>query len=163
MIKKWSVKNFKSIREEVNIEMAPLTLFAGQNSAGKSTLIQSILLTVQTIQSNVTSRSIVLNGRIVRLGSFNDIRSNKSNIDSVSIGFELGHANYGVTVEKSKSRPSYYFGLHADEKMTSVNCTYSFSSGPSDKLDKELQLQPRLEEGTLTYKSDEDKPEFSFS
>ncbi|MCX7220400.1 MAG: AAA family ATPase, partial [Burkholderiales bacterium] len=75
MIKQWSVSNFKSCQEKVKLEFAPLTLFVGQNSAGKSTIIQSILLTAQTLQSNVISRSVVLNGRIIRLGGFSDIRS----------------------------------------------------------------------------------------
>jgi predicted ATPase len=38
MIKKWSVENFKSVNEKVSLELAPLTIFAGANSSGKSTI-----------------------------------------------------------------------------------------------------------------------------
>ncbi len=48
MITKWKVFNFKSVREETELRMAPLTVFAGVNSSGKSTFLQSILLVAQT-------------------------------------------------------------------------------------------------------------------
>jgi predicted ATPase len=76
MLTKWTVENFKSIYEPTPIVLAPLTIFAGANSSGKSTIIQSILLTAQTIQSPVHSKSVVLNGHILRLGAFDDIVSN---------------------------------------------------------------------------------------
>ena len=53
MISKWRLFNFKSVRKETTVSFAPLTLFAGANSSGKSTILQSILLIVQTLQSNV--------------------------------------------------------------------------------------------------------------
>jgi predicted ATPase len=62
MIAKWKLANFKSIREETELSMGPLTIFAGPNSSGKSTFIQSILLVSQTLTSNVRSRSVILNG-----------------------------------------------------------------------------------------------------
>jgi len=108
MIKRWTVSNFKSIREQVNVDFAPLTLFVGQNSAGKSTLIQSILLTAQTVQSNVTTRSVVLNGRIIRLGSFGDIRAHNAPDYKVTIGFELGQPKYGVDNLHFGARVRYY-------------------------------------------------------
>ena len=49
MITKWKVFNFKSIREETELDFGPLTIFAGANSSGKSTFIQSILLIAQTL------------------------------------------------------------------------------------------------------------------
>jgi len=42
MITKWVLGNFKSISGSQSIDVAPLTVFAGPNSAGKSTVIQSI-------------------------------------------------------------------------------------------------------------------------
>lgn len=73
MITTWTIENFKSVSDKTSLNMKPLTVFAGPNSSGKSTLIQSILLTAQTLQSSVDSRSVVLNGHILRLGSFDDI------------------------------------------------------------------------------------------
>ena len=42
MITKWKVFNFKSISEETELDLGPLTIFAGANSSGKSTFIQSV-------------------------------------------------------------------------------------------------------------------------
>ena len=70
MITNWKVSNFKSIRDETELHLAPLTLFAGANSSGKSTFIQSILLVAQTLANKVSSRSVVLNGALTSLGQF---------------------------------------------------------------------------------------------
>ena len=86
MITKWKVFNFKSIREETELELGPLTIFAGANSSGKSTILQSILLIAQTLSYKVNSRSVVLNGPLVGLDQFDDIKSNNSQADQISIG-----------------------------------------------------------------------------
>ena len=57
MITKWKVFNFKSVKKETELEFAPLTIFAGANSSGKSTFLQSILLIAQTLSHKVSSRS----------------------------------------------------------------------------------------------------------
>lgn len=76
MITKWKVFNFKSIREETELDLGPLTIFAGANSSGKSTFIQSVLLVAQTLAHKVGSRSVVLNGALTSLGQFDDLKSN---------------------------------------------------------------------------------------
>ena len=60
MLQNCTLEHFKSVYDRVTLPLAPLTVFAGANSSGKSTLIQSLLLTAQTVQSPVGSRSIVL-------------------------------------------------------------------------------------------------------
>ena len=75
MIKKWNLTNFKSVLKKTELKFEPLTIFAGANSSGKSTIIQSILLATQTVQNNVTSRSVVLNGHISKFGSYKNSRT----------------------------------------------------------------------------------------
>lgn len=162
MIKQWSVSNFKSISERVRVDFAPLTLFVGQNSAGKSTFIQSILLTAQTIQSNVTARSVILNGRIIRLGSFDDIRANNSNDQNITVSFEIGRPNYQIETLNVRSRARYYYTSDFQDQMNLVSCSYTFSAGNSTEKNVELQLQPRLERGSLTYKATDDEKNDDF-
>jgi predicted ATPase len=162
MIKQWSVSNFKSIRDRVRIEFAPLTLFVGQNSAGKSTLIQSILLTAQTIQSNVTARSVILNGRIIRLGAFSDIRSNNSADENVTVSFEIGRPSYEVEGQSLSLRSRYYFPIDYQDQMKLVTSSFTFSAGPSQEQNRELQLQPRLEGGNICYRSVDTEKNFEF-
>ena len=100
MITSLALSNFKSIGETLiendegiapgKIEFAPLTIFCGKNSSGKSTVLQSILLLAQTIQNNVPSQTLVLNGPMVKLGSVDDIKSSflKSNNVSITIDFD---------------------------------------------------------------------------
>jgi len=46
------LENFKSWQDTGQLELAPLTGFFGTNSSGKSSLIQSLLLMKQTVESN---------------------------------------------------------------------------------------------------------------
>ncbi|MDR0354396.1 MAG: AAA family ATPase, partial [Deltaproteobacteria bacterium] len=85
MISKWAVSNFKSIREEADLELRPLTIFAGANSSGKSAFIQSILLVAQSLATRVSSRPVVLNGHLASLGQFDDLKSNGSISDQIII------------------------------------------------------------------------------
>jgi len=73
MIKEWKLNNFKSIDQENDLEFRPLTIFTGANSSGKSTILQSILLVTQTLQSPIASRSILLNGWFKKFGSYSDL------------------------------------------------------------------------------------------
>ena len=156
MIKSWTLENFKSVYDETALPFAPLTLFAGGNSSGKSTLIQSILLTAQTIQSSVTSRNVVLNGHIVRLGAFNDILSNGANKREITIGFELTPPSRG-DVESVSRFSRYYYSQEMLDAMASVKCSYTFSANGPESLREVRQLQPQLEAGTLSFFADGDK------
>lgn len=89
MITNWRVNQFKSIRSPLDLELAPLTVLAGANSSGKSSLIQSILLLSQTCLSKVQTRPLVLNGPLTRLGSFDDVCSFNSGKRLINFGFEL--------------------------------------------------------------------------
>jgi len=92
MITKWSVSNFKSIAKETPLALAPLTIFAGPNSSGKSTILQSLLLVSQTLAHKVGSRSVVLNGALTRLGQFDDLKSHKGESDQITNGHHREHA-----------------------------------------------------------------------
>jgi predicted ATPase len=75
MLKRWSIENFKSFRDKTDVELAPINVFAGANSSGKSTIIQSILLLKQTLQYAPANRAIALNGPILKLGTFEDVKN----------------------------------------------------------------------------------------
>lgn len=131
MITKWKLFNFKSIRNETELEFGPLTIFAGSNCSGKSTVLQSMLLISQTLASRIGSRSVILNGPLTKLGQFDDIKSFGGEAGQILIGWEC----------QPKSSPVRYMGPRTPRQ---VNCEISFeaeASGPQRDL---LQLQPRL-------------------
>lgn len=53
MLKSWSIENFKPIVNSGELKLAPVTVFAGLNSSGKSNLLQSILMISQTLSTLV--------------------------------------------------------------------------------------------------------------
>ena len=91
MITKWKLGNFRSVREETVLDFAPLTVFAGANSSGKSTLLKSILLVSQTLSHKDVSRPLVLNGDLIKLGNIDDIISANSTSNKIIIGWECSH------------------------------------------------------------------------
>jgi predicted ATPase len=85
---RWRVRNFKSLRR-FDEELGGLTLLVGANSAGKSSLIQSILLFKQAQRARQERpQNFPLNGSLVRLGSFDDVLNSHADPrrDTVEIG-----------------------------------------------------------------------------
>lgn len=144
MITKWKVSNFKSIREGTELDIAPLTIFAGANSSGKSTFLQPILLVAQTLAHRVASRSVVLNGSLTRLGQFDDLRSVKSTIDQISIGWTVQPHPFAQDRRESPSLriPPYY--AHSGHLLSSVSCEISFDADVPGGQKEIGQIQPRL-------------------
>lgn len=65
-IDRLTVGGFKSIRDEQTLQVAPLTLVAGVNSAGKSSVMQPLLLMKQTLESSFTTGPLLLDGPHVK-------------------------------------------------------------------------------------------------
>ncbi len=91
MLKSWSIKNFKPIVDSGELQLAPVTVFAGRNSSGKSSLLQSILMISQTLGSRLLDRPLLPNERLVQLGTFEDILSEiiHSRILELGVGLEM--------------------------------------------------------------------------
>jgi predicted ATPase len=89
MLKSWFIQNFKPILDSGDLPLAPVTVLAGRNSSGKSSLIQSILMITQTLSSRILDRALLPNGPIIQLGTFEDILSEQTNLRTLEIGFEL--------------------------------------------------------------------------
>ena len=74
MLNKLRIENFKAWRE-ADLTLGKVTGFFGPNSAGKSSLLQFLLLLKQT--RNATDRGLVLDfggpGHMVNLGTFKDV------------------------------------------------------------------------------------------
>jgi len=76
MITKWGVKNFKSILD-AELELAPLTIFTGVNSSGKSVFLDSIVMLAQAARSK-DNGTVVVAGNLLDLGDFDRIYNNKA-------------------------------------------------------------------------------------
>ena len=83
-----TVRGFKSIADEQTIDIAPLTVLAGANSSGKSSIMQPLLLLKQTLDSTSDPGALLLDGPNVRFTSTEQLLSktaNSSEIPSFSI------------------------------------------------------------------------------
>lgn len=72
MITKIKINNFKCFHEIV-LPMSTLTLLTGFNAAGKSTVLQSILLLSQALHKNVICSNVSINGNLIKLGNASDL------------------------------------------------------------------------------------------
>ncbi len=146
MITKWTVANFKSIAKEETLSLAPLTIFAGPNSSGKSTFLQSILLISQTLVHQISSRSVVLNGTLTRLGQFDDLKSFKNESDQIIIGWECHpteDAHFAVIDGIRIPGPMTVYGRRV-ESIKEISCKLSFDTNPGSPDRDLFQVQPRL-------------------
>ncbi len=75
MLERLRIKNFKAWRDTGDIELAPITIFFGTNSSGKSSLTQLLLLLQQTAQSSDRRRVLHLGDdrSTIDLGTFKDM------------------------------------------------------------------------------------------
>lgn len=147
MLTNWKVFNFKSIREETELELSPLTIFAGANSSGKSTFIQSILLIAQTLAHKVGSRSVVLNGALTSLGQFDDLKSNGGISDQITIKCTCRPIlDRDVPISRLSQfipRSAVYYGLSSNQ-LQEIACEISFDADASSPQRDLFQIQPRL-------------------
>lgn len=107
MIRNLYINNYKTLNMRSYIKLKECSFLCGANSSGKSSLIQTLLMLAQSFSSRYQDDSITLNGALVRLGSFNDIRKHNSQNDTITIGFtfDVDH--------------SYYL---RDSSIKSINC-----------------------------------------
>jgi predicted ATPase len=90
MLERLRIKNFKAWRDTGDIELAPITIFFGTNSSGKTSLTQLLLLLQQTAQSSDRRRVLHLGDQhsTIELGTFSDIVHDHDK--RVQLEFELG-------------------------------------------------------------------------
>jgi len=93
---KLKVKNFKCYEEE-EISFSNLTVLAGGNGAGKSTIIQSFLLVAQTLEKESyveTPKRLYLNDYYCELGSSKRLLYKEANTDNIEFVFTDDSDNY---------------------------------------------------------------------
>lgn len=83
MIKRIDIKGFKSIKK-LSLDCTNLNILTGTNSSGKSTIIQSLLVLSQIVASNFNES---LNGQLLKLGLFNDVKSKFTKEKNISVSF----------------------------------------------------------------------------
>ena len=125
MIEKIELKNFKC-HKKLSINLKMLNIFSGLNSAGKSTVIQSILLYKQSEKS--ISEKFWINGEYVSLGTGEDILLNGAEEDIIGINF-IDSSNKGNNYELVYKSSDDYLNINIqnyNHDSTHYICTAPF-------------------------------------
>jgi hypothetical protein len=95
-----AVAGYKSIKDEQTLRIAPLTLLAGVNSAGKSSLMQPLLLMKQTLESSYTTGPLLLDGPHVKFRNAAELLTQFRRRASVRLPvvFEVGQGHRRLRV-----------------------------------------------------------------
>lgn len=108
MLKRLRIRNFKAWEDTGDVDLAPITVLFGNNSSGKSSIDQLLLLLKQTAESPDRKRVLHPGDRrsLVDLGTFRDMiyRHNTDN----RLGFELEWTlSNSLSVENSRTDETY--------------------------------------------------------
>jgi hypothetical protein len=91
MITAFEIENFKAFGHRQRIELAPITLIYGENSAGKTSILQAINLLKQTHESRDSGAVLLPRAEdgIVDLGSFTELLFDHDTERTLRLGVEL--------------------------------------------------------------------------
>jgi predicted ATPase len=107
-----AVEGYKSLRQRTEVAIRPLTLLAGANSSGKSSVMQAPLLLKQTLETPYDPGALLLDGPHVRFTAAEQLLS-RSGKRRMSEGFAVAVVVSGggeVTV-RFKRQPGMGFNL----------------------------------------------------
>jgi predicted ATPase len=102
------LKNFKGWKDTTKIRMAPLTVFFGTNSSGKSSIEQFLLMLKQTVDSS-DRKMVIFPGDVntpVNLGSFEELVFGRDTKNELEFSFEWGLPK-SLTVRDPRSKSTY--------------------------------------------------------
>lgn len=73
MIVQFQLERFKAFERHDPIKFAPLTIVAGVNSSGKSTLLQALLLLKQSLEADLNSEALALDGAYLQYSQLREM------------------------------------------------------------------------------------------
>jgi predicted ATPase len=115
MLNRVALANFKCFRKQ-SVALAPLTLLTGVNGTGKSSVMQALLALRQSQIHGVLDSELQLSGRLVNLGTADDVFYENAENDDLSI--ELA----GTELEGSKLEGSEASGSERQWLKNFVFC-----------------------------------------
>lgn len=84
---KITINNFKAITSPLTVDLNGINIIAGQNSGGKSSVIQSLLFLKQNIEDRIENDTLKFNAPYLSLGKFSDVVS--KNVNNGALDFTI--------------------------------------------------------------------------
>ena len=147
-----SVEGYKSIYARQSIDVRPLTILAGPNSSGKSSLIQPLLLLKQTLEASYDPGALLLNGPNLKFTKAEQLLSKRvngnatrqfsvevelNNTQSVSSAF-VKEAGKGFVVDQTDySNADNTMSLKANGLIIGIE-----KSKKSPEISKDVEMKP---------------------
>jgi AAA ATPase domain/Protein of unknown function (DUF3696) len=101
----YEVGNFKAVGSVQKLKLSPLTLIFGKNSAGKSSILQSLLLCQNSLKKGSFNFGAVTRwGQIVDLGDFRQYVHRHNTDSTVSFGFRFERTKRERTSSPTESK-----------------------------------------------------------
>jgi predicted ATPase len=90
MLKQLRIQNFKIWKDTGSIRMAPITLFFGANSSGKSSIGQFLMMLKQTVESSDRKAVFYPGGKnsAVQLGSYQEMVFHRNPDNKISFEYQ---------------------------------------------------------------------------
>ncbi|MBI1274460.1 DUF3696 domain-containing protein [bacterium] len=122
-----SLKNFKCFAE-LSLPLAPFTILTGFNGAGKSSVLQGILLVVQALRTDYNTASLPLNGDLIKLGTPGEVLRDGCESNSLLVGLETGQSRISWNLSSDSKSESHkyknFFSILSviqNEKITAID------------------------------------------
>lgn len=119
VLKGIEIENFKSYTEKQYIHFSDLSVLLGANSSGKSTALQALLIMKQTIECNSPDEELLMSGKYVALGDFDDVISDPKK-DYFSLAAVLEETEKSENeIENDEFKITWYF-KRADDGISAM-------------------------------------------
>jgi predicted ATPase len=148
MLRQYQLKNFKAFADTGPLPIRPITLIYGPNSAGKSSIIQSLMLLKQTLEEAEDSETVLLpKGKLVDLGNYREFVHLHEIERNFSVKFQLDINLDGITTPAKMEAHLEEIGTTSD----TLSRIYQFLYG---QLINSPYLSIELEFSVESFRSD---------
>lgn len=151
-LKSIKIQNFKCFQKQQNVDFERLTILTGANSSGKSSILYSIL---GSIQSGEFPLQFSTNGKYVNMGDFREIAFNHISNSEVTLGFTFENGtiqNISSTwAEDKQNNLPQLKTLFAESPFFELNIT------KSKKYSLDFSYNPEKDPSAQTFSSEKFK------
>jgi|HubBroStandDraft_2_1064218.scaffolds.fasta_scaffold11249_2 hypothetical protein len=118
MIRQLHIEDLKAFARPREIQLAPITLVFGENSAGKSSLLQALLLLKQTLDSSEDG-ALWTAGELVDLGGYANLVHRHDPSRSLKLGLTTSEETASSATARARHTTSFVFGA-GDEGLARI-------------------------------------------
>ncbi|MFX1370009.1 MAG: AAA family ATPase [Promethearchaeota archaeon] len=150
-IVQFAIRGFKSVCDKIDLAIKPITVLAGANSSGKSSIMQPLLLLKQTIESVFDSGPMMIDGPNVKFRNASELLSRfKTIADSFEIWITIADLDDEFTSYRwvFERTPRRYAGLDIREFQVTT-ADYNYTITPDMKLKQFIDQDARFSESKL--------------